>query len=63
MPCAQRTTMGFWFFFENPMYIQQKVEKYTRNTICRIFDTNVELEELFPGTHYQLQNTDRWFYK
>lgn len=51
--------MGFWFFFENPMYIQQKVEKYTRNTICRIFDTNVELEELFPGTHYQLQNTDR----
>lgn len=46
---------GIWCFFENPMYIQQKVEKYTRNTFCRILHTNVELEELFPGTQYQLQ--------
>lgn len=59
MPCTQRTAMGFWFFFENPVYIQQKVEKHKRNTIWGILDMNIELEELFPGTHYQLQNTNR----
>jgi len=58
MPCAQRIGMGFWCFFENPMYVQQKVEKHTRNTICGILHLNVELEELFPGINDQLQNTN-----
>lgn len=63
MPYAQRTAMGFWCFFENPICVQQKVEKHTRNTICGILHLNVELEELFSSTNDQLQNTNRRFNK
>lgn len=59
MPCAQRTAMGFWCFFGNSIYVQQKVEKHTRNTICGILHLNVELEELYPGTNNEHQNTNQ----
>lgn len=57
MPCTQTTAMVFWCFFEISIYVQQKVEEQTRNTICGILYLNVELEELFPGNS-QLQNTN-----
>lgn len=44
---SSNNSQGFWCFFEISIYVQQKVEEQTRNTICGILYLNMELEELF----------------